>query len=219
MLQKLTPFLVGAAVLIAPLATAAEPAAKPRPKTAPAAVEAGAYAVEPVHTRVLFSVSHMGFTTWYGQFTNVSGKLDLDPRAPEKSAVEIHIPTDTVTTTNAKLDGELKGDQWFDAAQYPDIAFKSSKLAVTGKGAGRLTGDLTFHGVTRPVTLAVKFNAAGVNPLDKKYTVGFNATGSILRSDFGVKTYLPLIGDEVDLIISAGFEREEQPAADAGAAK
>ncbi len=229
MFQKLFPGLLGAALLISPLTALiaqAEPQAKPQSepagKTGPAAVEAGAYAVEPVHTRVLFSVSHMGFTTWYGEFTNVSGTLDLDPKTPEKSAVEIHIPVNTVTTTNAKLDGELKSGQWFDAAQYPDIAFKSVKVVATGKGTGKLTGDLTFHGVTRPVTLAVKFNDAGVNPLDKKYTVGFNATGSILRSDFGVKTYLPLIGDKVDLIISAGFERQEQqeqPAADAGAAK
>ncbi|MGA2636727.1 YceI family protein [Methylocella sp.] len=222
MFQKLFPSLLGAALLISPLTALtaqAKPQAKPAGKTDPAAVQAGAYAVEPVHTRVLFSVSHMGFTTWYGEFTNVSGTLDLDPKTPEKSAVEIHIPVNTVTTTNAKLDGELKSDQWFDAAQYPDIAFKSVKVVATGKGTGKLTGDLTFHGVTKPVTLAVKFNDAGVNPLDKKYTVGFNATGSILRSDFGVKTYLPLIGDEVDLIISAGFERQEQPAADAGAAK
>ena len=161
----------------------------------------------------------MGFTTWYGEFANVSGALKLDPKAPEKSAVDIHIPTNTVSTNNAKLDGELKSDQWLDAAQYPDIAFKSVKVVATGKETAKLIGDLTLHGVTRPVTLAVKFNDAGVNPLDKKYTVGFNATGSIKRSDFGVKTYLPLIGDEVGLIISAGFERDEQPAADAGAAK
>ncbi|MGO9673415.1 MAG: YceI family protein [Methylocella sp.] len=218
MVQKLFPYLLGA-LLISPLTAQAASQAKPAGKTDPAAVQPGAYSVEPVHTRVLFSVSHMGFTTWYGEFTNVSGTLDLDPRTPERSAVEIHIPASTVSTTNARLDGELKSDQWFDAAQYPDIAFKSVKVVATGTGTGKLTGDLTLHGVTKPVTLAVKFNDAGVNPLDKKYTVGFNATGSIRRSDFGVKTYLPLIGDEVDLIISAGFERQDEPAADAGAAK
>ncbi|VFU09432.1 YceI family protein [Methylocella tundrae] len=212
MLQKLFPVLLGAALLTSPLAGSsvkAEPPATSARKTNPAAVQPGAYAVDPIHTRVLFSVSHMGFTTWYGEFTNVTGTLDLDPKAPAKSAVEIHIPTNTVSTSNAKLDGELKGDQWFDAAKFPDITFKSVKVVETGKGTGKLTGDLTFHGVTKPVTLAVTFNDAGVNPLNKKYTAGFNATGSIKRSDFGVKTYLPLIGDEVDLIISAGFERQE----------
>ena len=174
----------------------------------PAAVQAGAYDVEALHTRVLFSVSHMGFTTWYGEFTGVSGSLNLDPKKPAASALEIHIPVGTVSTTNAKLDGELKSDAWLDAGQFPEIVFKSTKVAETGKDAAKVTGDLTFHGVTKPVTLAVKFNAAGTNPLDKKYTAGFEVSGKIKRSDFGVKTYVPLIGDDVDLIISAGFEHK-----------
>jgi polyisoprenoid-binding protein YceI len=174
----------------------------------PAAVQAGAYDVEPLHTRVLFSVSHMGFTTWYGEFTNVSGSLNLDPKKPAGNALEIHIPVGTVSTTSAKLDGELKGDQWLDAAQFPEMVFKATKVTEAGKDTAKVTGDLTLHGVTKPVTLAVKFNGAGVNPLDKKYTAGFEVSGKIKRSDFGVKTYLPLIGDDVDLIISAGFEHK-----------
>jgi polyisoprenoid-binding protein YceI len=174
----------------------------------PAAVQAGAYDVEPIHTRVLFSVSHLGFTTWYGEFTNVSGALTLDPKKPAGSALEIHIPVATVSTTSAKLDGELKSDAWLDATQFPEIVFKSTKVTETGKDTAKVTGDLTFHGVTKPVTLAVKFNGAGTNPLDKKYTAGFEVSGKIKRSDFGVKTYVPLIGDDVDLIISAGFEHK-----------
>jgi len=174
----------------------------------PAAVQAGAYDVEPLHTRVLFSVSHMGFTTWYGEFTNVSGSLALDPKKPAASTLEIHIPVATVSTTSAKLDGELKSDAWLDAGQFPEMVFKSTKVVETGKDAATVTGDLTLHGVTRPVTLAVKFNGAGTNPLDKKYTAGFEVSGQIKRSDFGVKTYVPLIGDDVDLIISAGFEHK-----------
>src|SRR6266702_4138413 len=76
-----------------------------------ASVEAGAFNVEPMHTRVLFAVSHMGFSTWYGNFSDASGTLTLDPKAVGKSKVEIHVPVASVTTTNAKLDGELKGDQ------------------------------------------------------------------------------------------------------------
>ena len=178
------------------------------PTRDPAAVQAGTYDVEPLHTRVLFSVSHMGFTTWYGEFTNVSGSLNLDPKKPAGSALEIHIPVATVSTTNAKLDGELKSDQWLDATQFPEMVFKATKVTETGKDTAKVTGDLTLHGVTRPVTLAVKFNGAGTNPLDKKYTAGFEVSGKIKRSDFGVKTYVPLIGDDVDLIISAGFEHQ-----------
>lgn len=174
----------------------------------PAAVEAGVYAVEPVHTRVLFSVSHMGFSTWYGEFTGASGSLTLDPKAPAKSALDIRVPVASVSTTNAKLDGELKSDQWFDAAKFPDIAFKSVKVVPTGKDKADVEGQLTLHGVTRPVTLHATFNGAGVNVMDKHYTVGFDARGRIKRSDFGVKTYIPLIGDEVELILSGAFEKQ-----------
>ena len=173
----------------------------------PSAVQAGVYSVEPAHTRVLFSVNHMGFSNFYGEFPNVSGTLNLKPKAVGASTLEIRIPTASVSTGNAKLNGELAGDQWLDSAKYPEMLFKAEKIVPTGKNRANVIGNLTLHGVTKPVTLAVKFHGAGVNVLDKKYTIGFEATGKIKRSDFGVKTYLPLIGDELDLIISAAFER------------
>ncbi len=148
----------------------------------------------------------MGFTTWYGEFTKVSGSLTLTPKSPATSTLEIHIPAGTISTGNAKLDGELKSAQWLDASKYPEIVFKSKQVEATGKDSAKVTGDLTLHGVTKPVTLDVKFNGAGVNPLDKKYTAGFEVGGALKRSDFGVKTYIPLIGDDVALIISAAFE-------------
>ena len=159
----------------------------------PASVQEGVYSVEPVHTRVLFSVSHMGFTTYYGEFPNVSGSLDLKPKTVGASTLDIHIPVASVSTGNAKLNGELAGDQWLDAAKYPEITFKAEKIITTGKDTANVTGDLTLHGVTKPVTLKVKFNGAGVNILDKKYTVGFDATGKIKRSDFGVKTAILML--------------------------
>jgi polyisoprenoid-binding protein YceI len=200
MFRKLFPMAFSAALLMGSAAQAQTVSHDP------AATEAGAYSVEPYHTRVLFSVSHLGFTTWYGEFSNVSGNLNLDPKAPAKSTLEIHIPVASLSTSNTTVDGELKGDKWFDAAQFPEITFKADKVTPTGKDTAKVTGSLTFHGVTKPVTLAVKFNGAGTNVLDKKYTAGFEVSGKIKRSDFGVKTYLPLIGDDVDLIVSAGFE-------------
>jgi polyisoprenoid-binding protein YceI len=186
-------------------ASAVSAQAQAVPNLSPTAVNAGAYIVEPMHTRVLFAVSHMGFTKWYGEFTNVSGTLTLAPKTISTSTLDIKIPTDTVSTSNTKLDGELKSPVWFDAAQYPTIEFKATHIVKTGHDTANITGDLTFHGVTKPVTLHAIFNGAGTNPLTKQYTVGFNATGEIKRSDFGVKTYVPLIGDEVTLTISAGF--------------
>jgi polyisoprenoid-binding protein YceI len=200
MFRKLFPIALSAALLVAPAAFAQEVSHDP------ATVQDGTYSVEPLHTRVLFSVSHLGFTTWYGEFTKVTGSLDLSSKSVGKSTLEIHIPVDSISTSNMKVDGELKDAPWFDAAQFPEIVFKADKVAETGKGTAKVAGALTLHGVTKPVTLTVKFNGAGTNVLDKKYTVGFEVSGKIKRSDFGMKTYLPLIGDDVDLIISAAFE-------------
>ncbi len=170
-------------------------------------VEAGVYNIEPEHSRITFGVSHMGFTNYYGEFRNASGMLTLDPKKPDSSSVDVKIPTGSVTVPNAKLKEELDGDQWLDAAKYPDITFKSTKVAKTGADTAKVTGEFTLHGVTKPLTLNVKFNGAGTNPLDKSYTSGFEATGMIKRSDYGVKTYVPLIGDDVDIMISAAFEK------------
>jgi polyisoprenoid-binding protein YceI len=180
----------------------------PPPNPNPAAVKGGVYAIEPSHTRVLFSVSHMGFTTYYGEFPGASGRLTLDPANLAASALEVSVPVAGVTTTNAKLDEELRSKQWLDAADYPTMTFRSTSITPTGPSTADVAGELTLHGVTRPVVLKAKFNAGGVNILDHAYTVGFEVRGQIKRSDFGVKTYVPLIGDEVDLIISAAFERK-----------
>ena len=203
-------FLLGTAMM-AGLATAAlAPASAQVATTTPAKVPSGTYNVEPYHTRIVFAVSHMGFTTWYGNFTTASGALTFDPKSPAKSALDISFPTDSISTTNPKLDGELKSAMWFDAAAYPTITFKSTKIMVTGHDKGIIEGDLTFHGVTHPVTLAAHFNGGGTNPLDKKYTIGFDATGSLSRADWGVKTYEPLIGDKVELLLSGAFEQQNQ---------
>ena len=174
----------------------------------PAGVQAGTYTLESSHARVVFSVSHMGFSTWYGDFAGATGTLTLDPKALADAKLDVSIPVASVTTTNAIVDGELKSPAWFDAAQFPTITFKSTKVTQTGPGSAQVTGDLTFHGVTRPVTLEASFKASGNNPMNKAYTVGFEVKGSLKRSDFGVKTYVPVIGDDVDLMISAPFEKQ-----------
>ena len=139
-----------------------------------AKAESGAFAVEPLHTRVLFCVSHFGFTNYYGEFSGVSGALE----------------------------------QWFDAVKYPNISFKATKVTMTGPGKADVVGDLTLHGTTKPVVLHAVFHGAGVNPLNKRYTVGFDASAKIKRTEFGVRTLVPLISDDVDIIISAAFERQ-----------
>ncbi len=203
------PILSRTAVALALLAIAGPTLAQPMPSTNPDAVKAGTYTVEPEHTRVLFSVVHMGFTHYYGDFTGASGKLNIDPKNIDAASVRVSFPTASVSTTNAKLDGELKGGQWLDAGADPTIGFVSTHVTRTGPRTAKIDGDLTLHGVTHPVTLDATFNAAGPNALSHKFTIGFDAVGHLDRSDFGVKAYVPLISDKVDIIISAAFERTE----------
>ena len=197
-----------ATVLAASIAGAATLALAQAADREPAEVEAGTYAVDPNHTQIGFGVMHMGFTPYYGRFSNPSGTLVLSPKVPADSKLDVTIPAATISTTSDKLDGELKGQQWLDVAKYPHVIFRSTKIVPTSKDAAKVTGDLTLHGVTRPVTLDVHFVGAGVNPLDKAYTVGFRATGEISRSEFDVKTYVPLIGDAVQITLSGAFERQ-----------
>ncbi len=189
------------------LAPAAPALAQSFANPTPSATQSGAYVIEPSHTRVLFSVSHMGFTTWYGDFTDATGSLTLDPKHPASSQLQVTIPMASVSTTNAKLDGELKAPDWFDVARYPNATFRSTSVKIVGPGQADVTGDFTLHGVTRPETLRVSFNGAGQNPLSHAYTAGFEARGRIKRSEFGVSKYVPVVGDDVDLIISAAFTK------------
>lgn len=179
------------------------------PTRDPAQIQAGTYAVDPGHTQVGWRVSHMGFSNYAGGFSDVSGTLELQPKNPAAAKLSIKIPVTSVATTSAKLTDELKGDQWLDAAKFPAMTFVSTKVAPEGKDRAKVTGDLTLHGVTKPVTLDVTLVGAGVNPLNKKVTVGFEATGTLKRSEFGVKTYVPLIGDELHLTIAGAFEKQD----------
>lgn len=199
---------IAASALVGIAGVAGVAAAQSPANPSPAAVQAGAYGVEPAHTRVMFSLSHMGFSTYYGEFTGASGSLTIDPKNPRADAISVSVPTASVSTSNATLNEELKGDKWFDAAKFDTISFRSTRVIPTSDKTADVVGELTIHGVTRPVTLKASFNAAGVNPLDKGYTVGFEVSGDIKRSDFGVSTYVPLIGDDVHLIISAAFEKK-----------
>ncbi len=169
-------------------------------------VKAGTYSIEPTHTQVGFTLLHLGFSYYSGVFSNASGTLTLDPSKPAASSLSVTIPIDSVQTTSTKLDGELKGADWFDAGQFADATFVSTSVTPVGRDAAKVVGNFTLHGVTKPETLNVRFVGAGVNPLDKQYTVGFEATGTIKRSAFGVTKYVPLVGDVVKLTIAGAFE-------------
>ena len=161
------------------------------------------YVIDGSHTHVGFQVSHLGFSETYGVFKNVSGFLMLDKDKPDASSVEVTIDVNSVDTADEKRDEHVKGDKFFDAAKYPTITYKSTKVELTkDENEAYVTGDLTMHGVTKPVSLVVKLNKSAAHPMKKVPAAGFSAIGTLKRSDFGVNGYLPMIGDEVTLAIS-----------------
>jgi polyisoprenoid-binding protein YceI len=174
----------------------------------PTEVQAGSFAVDTNHTQIGFTLSHMGFSNFTGRLSETTGTLTLADGDHSASKLSVTVPAKTFSTSIAKLDGELTSADWFDAAKFPTITFTSTKVTPTGPDSATITGDLTLHGVTKPVTLTAHFVGAGANPLSKKYTVGFDATGTVKRSDFGVTKYVPLIGDEVELSLHAAFEKQ-----------
>lgn len=192
------------------LAFLADPAFARMPKEAPgkpdaAAVGAGDYMVEPDHTQVRFGVLHMGFNPYYGTFSQASGILMLDPTHPNRTKVSIEVPMASVQTTSGKLTEELKSKQFFDAASNPLMRFTSTSMSFSGTHA-TINGTLTMHGVTKPITLQAAF--VGTGSFNGKRTVGFTATGTLKRSDFGVTYGLPLVSDAVTIDITAAFNRE-----------
>ena len=194
-----------ASALAAFLAVSSDAFAQGVSTSDPNAVKAGTYKVEPYHTQIGFSISHFGFTDFAGFFSGASGTLVLDPAKPSAAKLEVSIPTSSVLTTVSILDDELKGAKWFDAPHYPAATFTSTKVTLISADSAEIVGNFTLHGVTKPVTLKAHLVGSGTNPLDKSFTVGFEATGTIKRGDFDIKQYLPLVGDDVRLTISGAF--------------
>ncbi|MCW2246916.1 polyisoprenoid-binding protein YceI [Azospirillum fermentarium] len=170
---------------------------------APASAAPVAYKVDPAHTSVVFIINHVGFANLIGRFNAVAGDLTLDQDALDKSAVSVTIDTGSVDTNHAKRDEHLKSPDFFNTKEFPTLTFKSTSVEKTGATTGKLHGDLTLLGVTKPVVLDVTFNKAGVSPASKLETAGFSARGTIKRSDFGMKYGVPAIGDDVTLLIES----------------
>jgi len=174
----------------------------------PNAVRAGSYKIDPDHTQVNWAVSHLGYSIYEGRFDTVSGTLSLDPKNAANDRLDITIQTASIDTPSAKLNGQLVGESWFDAKRFPTIVFRSTGVVATGKDTASVTGDLTLHGVTRPVTLETTFVGAGLNLVFGAYFAGFQASGTIKRSDFGVSAFTPLIGDETRLTLNGAFIKQ-----------
>lgn len=173
----------------------------------PAKIEAGSYRLDPGHSKVTWSVNHFGFSTYMGAFGGVTGDVTLDPKAPAAATLAVTVDANSVGTLNPALDAHLKTADFLDTAKFPTATFKATGVTLTGERTGKIAGELTLRGVTKPVTLDATFNQAGIGPVDKVNTVGFDAKAVIKRSEFGISYALPAIGDEVTLTIEAELKK------------
>jgi polyisoprenoid-binding protein YceI len=166
---------------------------------------AESYNVDPSHSGVVFGWNHFGFSNPTARFDRIEGSLLLDKADLTKSAISITLPLDGLDTGVSKLDEELKGPEFFDAAKYPAITFKSTKVERSGEKGLKVTGELSMHGVTKSVTLDAKVNKIGIFEIPgviKVAAAGFDATTVIKRSDFGVTKYVPAVSDEIPVRIT-----------------
>lgn len=192
--------------------TVAEKEKPATPAAAPAKADlnnaaAGEYAIDPTHTNVFFRVSHLGFSGYMGRFNKIEGKVVLDSKDLTKTSLDVTIDAASIDVNHEKLAGELRDKEVLDTAAHPTITFKSTKLEQKDANHGTITGDLTLHGVTKPVTLDVTLNGAAPHPMNQKPTLGFSATGMLKRSDFGIAKWLPNVGDSVQLIIETEMQK------------
>jgi polyisoprenoid-binding protein YceI len=174
----------------------------------PAKIVAGSYQIEPAHTQVVFALDHLGFSIFRGMLSQASGTLTLDPKAPAAAKLSVTVPIASIYTSSKKLDEELVSAEWFDAAKFPNATFVSTKVtpAANPQEWSTVDGNLTIHGVTRPVTMKVHFHGAGPAMMAAGNALGFDGRIGISRSEFGLGRGVPLVSDHVELTIAAAFQ-------------
>ncbi len=162
------------------------------------------FVIDGSHSHIVFLVDHLGYSKNVGRFQEFSGEFTMDEDAPENSSVSVTIQSTSVFTDHAERDEHLRSPDFLNAQEFPTITFESTGVEVTGENTAEVTGDFTMMGQTHPVMLDVTFNRVAPHPLpqyDGVLTAGFSARGSLQRSQWGMDTFVPAIGDDIDLII------------------
>lgn len=160
------------------------------------------YTIDPAHTDVIASWSHLGFSNPVAHFGQVDGTITYDAQNVGASKVEVTIPLAGMNSHVEAFDKHLRSADLFEAEKYPNITFKSTKVEAAGEGRLRVSGDLTVKGVTKPAVLEVTLNKVGEHPMKKVPTIGFDATTTLKRSDFGIAYAVPAVSDEVRIRIT-----------------
>jgi polyisoprenoid-binding protein YceI len=173
-------------------------------------VPAATYTIDPKHTQIIFSLKHMGLSTFYGRFGRVTGSLVFDPAQPTKSTLTAEIDMTNIQTHVDALDKELSSSV-FHADKFPTTTFVVTQSTKAGENTGTVTGNLTIDGVTKPVTLNVTFNGGRNSPFPMQpYRIGFDATTTVKRSDFGLTHMMwsGMVSDEISLMIECELEKK-----------
>jgi polyisoprenoid-binding protein YceI len=160
------------------------------------------YRIDPNHTDVIAQWSHFGFSNPSAHFGKADGTLVYDAQNVGASSVQVTLPLSGLNSFIADFDKHLRSADFFDADKYPNATFKSTRVESAGEGRMKVTGNLTIKDITRPVVLDVTLNKTGEQPMAKRAAIGFDATATLLRSDFGVGKYAPAVSDEVKLRIT-----------------
>lgn len=199
--------LLGASAFVVPhFFHSSETAAEANTTNSPAgavALDSNTYEIDGVHSAVNFRVKHMGVSYNYGRFNKFKGSLVFDEKAPEKSSITAEVDADSIDTNSEGRDKHLKGGDFFNVKQFPNITFKSTAVKKVDDKHFDVTGDFTMHGVTKPVTVRAEFVGSGKDPRVGT-RVGFDLLFQVKRSDFDMKYMLEGLGDEVT--IHAGVE-------------
>ncbi|SFR51666.1 YceI family protein [Litoreibacter janthinus] len=170
---------------------------------------ADTYTLDASHSQVVFNYSHLGFSTTYGMFSGFEGEISFDEADPAASSVSVSMPVKSMITGWDARTGHFMSPDFFGAEDGDMVTFTSTAIEVTGDATALITGDLTMNDVTKSVVLDTKLNKADVHPMAGKPWLGFDATTTLLRSDFGLGAFAPAISDEVQLMISVEAQKAE----------
>jgi polyisoprenoid-binding protein YceI len=170
-------------------------------------VPSGVYNVDQMHGYIAFQYTHMGYSHPILRFNKFTAQINLNADHPEQSKLDVDVDATSIDSGTDLFNEHLNSDKFFDTAKFKDITFKATSIKVTGANTGTVTGDLTIKGVTKPVTLNVKLNKSGIHPMTKDPAMGFSATGTLKRSEWGLGAYVPNVSDDVHLMIEAEFHK------------
>lgn len=170
--------------------------------TATFASAADKYVLDASHSQVLFSYNHLGFSTTYGMFAGFEGEISFDQENAANSSVSVSIPALSMFTGWEKREGHFMSDDFFGAKEGDMVTFVSTSIEVTGDGTANITGDLTMNDITKSVVLDAKLNKSGTHPQSQKEWAGFDATTTLLRSEFDMGLAVPFVSDEVEVMLS-----------------